>query len=90
VGQNPLGFTDPLGLCVGPLLVLCVNPTVLAAAGGLTSLGYATVNGIAGPASRAAATLSSSALVCRGGACKAANFAGGKGVTEAAGTLSGV
>jgi RHS repeat-associated protein len=98
-GWNRFGYAngdginnaDPFGLCVGPLIVFCANPTTVAALGGLTSLGYATVNGMAGPASRAAATLSSSALVCRGGTCQAANFAVGTGVNQSStGALSGV
>jgi RHS repeat-associated protein len=59
VNQNPLSFTDPLGLCIGPLIAPCawlaVNaPWVLSGAGAATTLGYGYVNGLAGPASNAA------------------------------------
>jgi RHS repeat-associated protein len=61
--QDGINNYDPTGLCVGPLLILCANPTVAGLLGGAASLGYAVVNGVGGPATSAVSAVKSSRVV---------------------------
>jgi RHS repeat-associated protein len=71
VEGDPLSYTDPTGLCIGPLLSACVwaaanAPWIVSSGTFATSVGYAIVNGAAPVASAAAKAAAPAACVANG------------------------